>query len=76
MRGGALRLLVHDLLDRQPVPRLRSRAQTTSDDVVMLASQIAPQCAPASERPNSENGVEIISKMSSKLPWAKLKSGM
>ena len=41
----------------------------------MLASQIAPQWAPASERPNSESGEVIISWMSSKLPWAKLNSG-
>ena len=56
-------------------PPVRSRAHSAIELVGIDASQIAPQCAPASESPNSANGVVIISWMSSKLPWAKLNSG-
>ena len=42
-------------------PRRRSRLHTASDEVVIDASQMAPQWAPASDRPNSVLGAVIIS---------------
>jgi hypothetical protein len=41
----------------------------------MLASQIEPQCAPASDRPNMAAGEVIISRPALRLRWAKLKNG-
>ena len=42
----------------------------------MLPSQICPQWAPASERPNMATGDVIISRMAPRSRWAKLKSGV
>ena len=42
----------------------------------MLPSQIWPQWAPASDRPNMATGEVIMSRTSSRLPWAKLNSGV
>ncbi len=42
----------------------------------MLPSQICPQWAPASDSPNMATGEVIISWTASRLPWAKLNSGV
>ncbi len=42
----------------------------------MLPSQICPQWAPASDRPNMATGDVIISWTASRFPWAKLNMGV
>ncbi len=49
-------------------PRVRFLAHSDSAVVVMLPSLIAPQCAPASDRPISATGDSSISRTSSRLP--------
>ena len=53
----------------------RSRAQTVRKLVVKLASQMAPQWAPASERPNRAQSARIISLTADRFRSTKLATG-